>query len=71
MTPDELEWERENSLKERKIKVNLQLQDAKSLLREAVGFINQVPNGKFSAFPYKDSYELASVIDKFLNELKK
>ena len=44
----------------------LDLLDARLLLKEAVAFINGIPNGKYEAFPYKDSYELASEIDKYL-----
>lgn len=48
----------------------LDLIEAKQLLREAVNFINNVPNRRHDAFPYKDSYELASEIDKFLKKTK-
>ncbi len=49
--------------------MNLYIEDlleAEILLRECLAFINQVPNGKYSAFPYKDSYELASKVGEFL-----
>jgi hypothetical protein len=36
------------------------------LLKECLAFVNNVPNKKYEAFPYKDSYELASEIGKFL-----
>lgn len=47
----------------------IDLLNAKLLLKEAVAFINNVPNRKYEAFPYKDSYELASEIDKFLKKI--
>lgn len=47
----------------------IDLLNARLLLKEAVAFINNVPNRKYSAFPYKDSYELASEIDKFLKKI--
>ena len=48
----------------------IDLLNAKLLLKEAVAFINNVPNRKYEAFPYKDSYELASEIDKFLKKVE-
>jgi len=44
----------------------LELTKATQLLKEALFFINQIPNKKYEAFLYKDSYELASEISKFL-----
>lgn len=46
----------------------LDLFEAKLLLKEALAFINQVPNNKYEAFPYKSSYNLASAIDNFLKK---
>jgi len=49
--------------------MNLYIEDlleAEILLRECLAFINQVPNGKYPAFPYKNSYELASKVGEFL-----
>ncbi len=43
---------------------------AKKLLEEAVYFINQVPNKKYKTSTGETSYELASKIDKYLNNIK-
>jgi hypothetical protein len=44
-------------------------QKALILLKECLYFINNVPNRTYEAFPYNDSYELASEISKFLEQL--
>lgn len=47
----------------------LDLERAIELLKESVYFINIVPNKRYDGPLYEKSYELASNIDKFLNEI--
>jgi len=73
MTQEEFEWKIQNSLKEGKVinQANLDLDKAKELLEEALYFINQVPNNKYSTLTYKNSYELAGTIHDYLKQLDK
>lgn len=48
----------------------LDLEKAIELLKESVYFINITKNTKYHGINYETSYELASNIDKFLNQIE-
>jgi hypothetical protein len=51
-----------------KLAVIIDNEEAKNLLEECLYLLNEIPNKKYKPKSYKDSYELASVISKYLKK---
>lgn len=60
-----------NPKDEVKEKSNFDENNGLDLLRECLYLLNEIPNKKYKPKSYKDSYELASVIEKYIKRYEK